>query len=205
MEVLSGRRTTRRRGAVYGLLVLGALAAAASSRAAQPYSEDAVKAAYLYRFTQYIEWPQLPASGQPFTIAVLNAPGVAQELQRLLPDHPIKNATARVRPITRIQDLGDAQMLYLGPAPTDRLRNAIAAVAFGSVLLVTDSEAGLELGSILNFITVEHRVRFEVSLTAADRSQFRISSELLAVAARVRGGARQSDGFVPGSGTVSGD
>jgi hypothetical protein len=205
MAVLSHSRRAPLRAAAYWLLIFGALAAAAAPRAAQTYSEDSVKAAYLYRFTQYIEWPKLPASGEPFTIAVLNAPGVAQELQRLLPDHPIKNSAARVRVISRIQDLGKAQMLYLGPAPADRLRNAIASVAFGSVLLVTDSEEGLELGSILNFITVEHRVRFEVSLTAADRSRFRISSELLAVAARVRGGPRQSDGFVPDTGTMFGE
>jgi hypothetical protein len=51
----------------------------------------------------------------------------------------------------------------------------------------------------------EHRVRFEVSLTAAGRSQCRISSELLAVAARVLGGSRRSYGFVADRGTVSGE
>ena len=68
--------------------------------------------------------------------------------------------------------------------------------------MVTDSEEGLELGSVLNFVIVENRVRFEVSLTAADKSRFRISSELLAVAARVRGGSRQSDGARPDNRTV---
>jgi hypothetical protein len=183
MEVLS-------RFAVAALSALFAICPPAS--AGQSYSEDSVKAAYLVRFTQYIDWPPR-VSAEPFTIAVLNAPGVAAELQRMLPDHPIKNSAARVRVIARMQELGGAQMLYLGPAPAGRLRNLISSIAFGPVLLVTDSEEGLELGGILNFVTVEHRVRFEVSLTAAERSQFRISSELLAVAAHVRGGSRQTD------------
>jgi YfiR/HmsC-like len=207
MEVLNHSAQSRTPAPVghRRLLVVAALATLLAkfspASAVQSYSEDSVKAAYLVRFTQYIDWPPR-ASAEPFTIAVLNAPGVAAELQRMLPDHPIKNSVARVRVITRVQDLGGAQMLYLGPAPAGRLRSLISSIAFGPVLLVTDSEEGLELGSILNFITVEHRVRFEVSLTAADKSQFRVSSELLAVAAHVRGGARQTDGLRPAAGTA---
>jgi hypothetical protein len=211
MEILGGNLPIRLPGvpllARRGLLLcaLAALfAAAAPAYAAPGHSEDSVKAAYLYRFTQYIEWPRAPESTEPFTIAVLNAPGVAEELERMLPGHPIKNAVAQVRIITRISDLGHAQMLYLGAAPRSRLRSLIESIAFGPVLLITDSEEGLELGSVLNFVTVENRVRFEVSLTAADKSRFRISSELLAVAARVRGGSRQSDGTLPDDRIVMG-
>ncbi len=188
------------------MLALAAVFAAATpANAVQGHSEDSVKAAYLYRFTQYIEWPTSPPSTEPFTIAVLNAPRVAEELERLLPDHPIKNSVARVRFITRISDLGHPQMLYVGAAPPDRLRSLVASIAFGPVLLVTDSEEGLAMGGVLNFITVENRVRFEVSLTAADKSRFRISSELLAVAAHVRGGSRQTGAVRADSRTVLGE
>ena len=202
MEILSARMPYRRRSLLCALAAAYAIATAAI--AAPSHSEDSVKAAYLYRFTQYIEWPTSLPEAEPFTIAVLNAPGVARELERLLPDHPIKNSAARVRVISRIQDVGHAQMLYIGSVPAERLRSLISSIAFGSVLLVTDSEEGLEMGGVLNFITVDNRVRFEVSLTAADRSRFRISSELLAVAARVRGGARQSDGARPDTKTAMG-
>jgi len=59
-------------------------------------------------------------------------------------------------------------------------------------LLVTDEEGGLNAGSSLNFLTIDQRVRFEISLAAADRSGLKISAELLGVAVRVRGGAKQS-------------
>jgi hypothetical protein len=216
MEILGANAPTRLPGvpllprrsfllcALVAIFAAAAPACAAAAYEAPVHSEDSVKAAYLYRFTQYIEWPRSTESTEPFTIAVLNAPGVAEQLERILPDHPIKNAVARVRVITRISELGHAQMLYLGAAPPSRLRSLIESIAFGPVLLVTDSEEGLELGGVLNFVTVQNRVRFEVSLTAADKSRFRISSELLAVAARVRGGARQSDGALPDNGTVMG-
>jgi YfiR/HmsC-like len=162
------------------------LFAAAPGLGAAAYSEDAVKAAYLYRFTQYVEWPEAAASAEPFTIAVLDAPGVAAELRRILPNHRIKNSAAQVREIARAQDVGSAQILYIGSAQIDRLRNMIAALAARPVLVVTDAEQGLAAGSSVNFVMLEHRVRFEVSLSAADRSQLRISAELLGVATRVQ-------------------
>jgi hypothetical protein len=48
---------------------------------------------------------------------------------------------------------------------------------------------------VLNFVTVDKRVRFEVSLTAAERAHLKISADLLSVAIRVHGGRRQSDEF----------
>jgi YfiR/HmsC-like len=159
---------------------------------APSYSEDSVKAAYLYRFTQYIEWPDAAPSGIPFTIAVLDAPNVAAELRRILPNHRIKNSAAQVREIARLQDLGSAQMLYIGSAQIDRVRSVVAALANRPVLVVTDAERGLAAGSILNFVMLEHRVRFEVSLAAADRSRLRISAELLGVATRVEPPDHQS-------------
>src|ERR1700677_4369318 len=105
-----------------------ALLAATPVLSAPLYSEESVKAAYLYRFTQYIEWPEEAASG-PFTIAVLDAPDVAAELRRILPNHQINNSLAQVREISRVQDLGQAQMLYIGSAQIDRVRNVIAELA----------------------------------------------------------------------------
>jgi hypothetical protein len=153
--------------------------------AAPSYSEESVKAAYLYRFTQYIEWPDATPSDLPFTIAVLDAPDVAAELRRILPNHRIKNSAAQVREIARMQDLGSAQMLYIGSAQIERVRNAVAALPARPVLVVSGAERGLAAGSVLNFVMLEHRVRFEVSLAAADRSRLRISAELLGVATRV--------------------
>jgi len=161
--------------------------AADPATAAGTYSQDAVKAAYLYRFTDYVGWPDAWEAGAPFDIAVFGAPGVARELRHLLASRTIKNQAARVREITNIQDVGSPRMLYVGGGHRDFLRRAIAANAGRSILWVTDEEGALESGSILNFLTVDHRVRFEVSLTAADRANLSISSELLSVAARVNG------------------
>ncbi len=160
---------------------------------AQQYSQDAVKAAFLYRFAGYVEWPQHTPPDTPFTIAVLGDAGVASELQKMLPGRRIKNRPARVARIRTIEDLGDAQILYVGTARAAAAHTIIAAIATHPVLIVTDEEGGLDAGSTVNFLLVDRRVRFEISLAAAERADLRISSELLSVAARVQGRGLRSD------------
>jgi hypothetical protein len=187
-----------------------ALWAGHPARAAETYSPDVVKAAYLFRFAGYVDWPERMPAGAPFIIAVLGSPGVARELRHLLPGHPVNGLNAEVREITGAHDLGKPQILYVGEGRAEYLRTAVPPGELASVLVVTDEEGGLNAGSALNFITIDRRVRFEVSLTAADRSGLKISSDLLGVAVHVRGGGRQSrdacspiDTFDPGEGGCS--
>jgi uncharacterized protein DUF4154 len=157
---------------------------------AAEYSEDAVKAAYLYRFAGYIGWPDRATAEAPFTIDVLGAPGIARELRRLLPEHPINGRAAQVREITGNRDLGNARIVYVAAAHADFLRTLSPSSSDPSMLLVTDEDGGLSAGSTLNFVTIDRNVRFEVSLAAAERWGLKISSELLSVAVRVQGAER---------------
>jgi YfiR/HmsC-like len=176
------------------LCILGSVCAATSQgKAADSYSEDAVKAAYLYRFVGYVAWPVDVSGSKPFTIAVLDAPGVARELRILLPGHPLNGGFAQVREINRIQDAGAARVLYIGAGHAAILSALNSQVASQSILCVTDEAGGLQSGSVLNFLNVDHRVRFEISLTAAERVHLKISSELLPIAIRVQGGRRRPD------------
>jgi hypothetical protein len=182
------RRNILSSPAVLGLMALWAIVPAA--RAADPHSDDSVKAAYLYRFAGYVDWKDKIPSDAPFTIAVLGAPGVARELRRLLPGHVIDNRVAQVREITGAQDLGKPQVLYAGPGRARSLRALLAAAGSPAVLSVTDEDGGLAAGSAVNFLRVDQRIRFEVSLAGADRAGLKISSEMLGVAVRVHGGMR---------------
>jgi hypothetical protein len=163
------------------------LLACAPLFAADLPDQDEVEAAFLYRFAGYVEWPPEALSGQDFTIAVLGSDSIVQELQRILPHHSLKDRPAQVRRIRRLEELGDAQMLFVGPRFNDELKTLIARLAKQPVLVVTASDHGLDEGSCVNFLFVDRRVRFEVSLTAADRVGLRVSSELLSVAVRVQG------------------
>ncbi|HEY4973339.1 MAG TPA: YfiR family protein [Steroidobacteraceae bacterium] len=181
----STRRTRIAFAAFAAVCMLGVPAGRAG--AAESYSEDAVKAAFLYRFTGYVDWPPTALANPPFTIAVLNADGVAAELGRLLQNRQIHNQAAQVRSIKSIKEINNAQMLYIGAAHREDLRHVVAAMAGRPVLIVTNEADALDAGSTVNFLLIDQRVRFEISVDAAQGAGLKVASELLAVAIRVRG------------------
>ena len=166
----------------------GAALAIAMSVQGQGVEEPAVKAAFLYRFAAYIDWPAPPRADAPFVIATLNADEVAGELATMLPGRAVAGRPAVVRKVKEGESLQGVQMLFVGRRTADT-RAAVRAAMEQGVLAVT--ETTLDHGAAINFIISESRVAFEVSLEAAERSGHRISSRMLSVAKRVvaKGGA----------------
>jgi hypothetical protein len=154
--------------------------------AAPTFSADAVEAAYLYRFAAYVQWPEPSAGDVPFGIGVVDAEGVAEELEKLLPGLTVQHRPARVVRVAAASDLAAVQILYVGAA--GRHRSLIDAAAHRPILLVLDQDDGLALGAVINFLHVGHNLRFEVSLPAATRSGLKIDSDLLSVAEHVERG-----------------
>ena len=148
------------------------------------FSADAVKAAYLYRFAQYVEWPEpLPADAS-FVIGISGAEDVAVHLERLVPGLSVNGRPVKVTRVTRIQDLDGVQLLFIGESAFARTRSLRARV-IERPILITENKSGLDGGAIINFIEVNRNLRFEISLAAADRSGLKVNSALLSVAARV--------------------
>lgn len=181
------KTVSRRWSKALVLAVLCGLTLASPLFAANVHDEDEVEAAFLYRFAGYVDWPAEALSSQDFTIAVLGSDSIAHELERILPHHSLKNRPAQVRRIRSLDELRDAQILFVGPQFNDELRSIISRLDYRPILVVSASDRGLEDGSCVNFLFVDRRVRFEVSLTAADHVGLRVSSELLSVAVRVQG------------------
>lgn len=156
------------------------------------FSEAEVKAAFLYRFAGYVDWPAHMLEGSTFTIAVLGQTEVTDQLERLVPGRSIKNLPARVRHIRRVNEIGDAQMLYIAPRYHEKIRHVVQELGSRPVLVVSDHPRGLENGAMVNFLMVDRRVRFEISVAASDRAQLKIGAELLSLAARVLGGQNRA-------------
>jgi hypothetical protein len=181
-----------RRWSMVGLLSL-LVAGWCGTPRAEPYREDVVKAAFLYRFTGYMDWPPQALGKQEFTIAVLGGTAVAEELRRIIATHPVKNLPARIRSIDSARQATDAHVLYIGTQYPGELRRIIETLEPSPILIVTDRPTGLDEGATVNFLLIDRRVRFEVSLPAAQRAGLKVSSELLAVAARVRGTSSRTE------------
>ncbi|MEO8314274.1 MAG: YfiR family protein [Pseudomonadota bacterium] len=168
------------------LCSLWAAAWASPAFAGDMHAEDAVKAAFVLRFAGYVEWPEAAAAAGSFNIVVLGDSELALHLQTLAAGRSVMNRPIQVRRIASIKDAGDAQVLYIGSDRRNPIRDLLPSIAGRSVLVVSDEDNALDSGSTINLRTADQRVRFEVSLPSARQAHLRISSDLLALAVRVR-------------------
>ena len=163
-----------------------ALTGVISGSVAQPTSgasERSVKAAFLYKFTEYVDWPSTSATRDgPFTIGVLGSGAFADELLRMTEDRTVDRRSIRVRRVSPSDAVDDLEVLFIAAEQRARLSELLSPVRGRPILTVTESEGALADGSIINFTVAGDRVRFEISLDAAQASQLKLNSRLLAVA-----------------------
>ncbi|HWL61551.1 MAG TPA: YfiR family protein [Steroidobacteraceae bacterium] len=158
------------------------VAGGAQGRAAEAYPDTAVKAAFLLRFAEYVEWPAAPP--EEFVIAVLDTTGMAAQLREFA-TRQLHGRPVRVRAVNSFAAARGAQILYVGSSGREELRSLSRTGSPPGMLIVSDVRQGLAHGSTINFLDADGRVRFEASLESASRAGLKISAELLSVAVRV--------------------
>jgi hypothetical protein len=146
-----------------------------------------VKAAFLYKFGAFVEWPPkaFAEPGTAFMIGVLGADAVAEELEQISAGRTVHGRPVAVRRVKRGAPLAGLHVLFVGEAQAARLHEILASAQGQPLLVVTDAADGLPDGSIINFVPVENKLRFDIAIATAERMRLRISSRLLAVARKV--------------------
>jgi hypothetical protein len=165
--------------------VLMAILVAPCLSVAQQAQEHEIKAAFLYKFAAFVEWPPMERPEAPFVIAVYGADDVAAELRRLVQSAGLRGRAVQVRTPKENESPASAQLLFVG-RDSPRLPALARSLAGMPVLIVSEAPGALEQGSMINFLLRDGRVRFEVAPEPAERSRLRISSRLLAAAQSVR-------------------
>lgn len=174
------------------IVAAGVPAFAATSDAGDDGLERGVKAAFLYKFLGYIEWPPtaFPKPDSPFVIGVVGADSVATELTQIASGRTVNNRPVTVRRINERDPLSGIHLVFIGRSAAPRQPQLLAAAQQNSIVTVTETEDALAHGSVINFRLSDGRVRFEVSLAAAEKSDLKLSSRMLAVASSVHGSRR---------------
>ncbi len=152
-------------------------------------AEYQIKAAFLYRFGNYIEWPQeaFARTDSALVIGVLGADFVADELARTVGGRNVSGRPITVRKLRRGDAVAGVHMLFIGRSEDARLPDLLAATKGRAVLTVTESDPTSTPSSVINFIVIDDKVRFDITLEPADQGNLKISSRLLAVARKVIG------------------
>jgi hypothetical protein len=160
---------------------------AALAQADREAAEVRIKAAYLYRFSGFVEWPPgaFGRADGPFVIGVLGADRLADELEQAVAGRDAQGRRVIVRRLRRGESLGGLHMLFVGQAQAARLGEILGEAQGHPVLTVTESEDALAHGAMINFVPVEDKVRFDVGLAQVERGRLRVSARLLGVARKV--------------------
>jgi hypothetical protein len=187
-------------GMLLGLLGAGVRAAELAE------VETQVKAAYLYKFASYVEWPErtFANAGSPLQIGVVGADALADELAQLAVGRTTNGRPVIVRKLRGEDSISGLNVLFVGRSTPRRLTEIVAAAKGQSMLLVTETDEALAVGSMINFVVVDGKVRFEVAPRAAGQNNLSISARLLQAAYKVTRDPRDSMQTVDDAESIAG-
>ena len=173
------------------LLLFFAAALLAMPLRAQPVTEQDVKAVFLYKFTNFVEWPDAAWQGSgPFRFCVAAGKEMTAIIERTLAGEKVKGRAVETKVITAADEAHDCHILFIGRTENARAPALLAGVRTLPVLTVGESDDFVTSGGVIGFVVVDNRVRFDINLENAKRGGLTLSSRLLQVARKLEGASR---------------
>jgi hypothetical protein len=155
-------------------------------------SEYDVKAAFLFHFAQFVEWPAgtFKDASSPLTYCTIGGDPFAGALDQSLSEKTIGARPLRVQHIKLPRETPSCQVLFVGAGENKLLAETMATVGGRPVLTVGETEHFVADGGVIGFVVEANKIRFEVNLEAAEKANLKISARLLALAKTVIGNPR---------------
>ena len=174
---------------VLRMLVIVALSLT-SARAQSPTADEyQVKAAFLYNFAKFVEWPpdSFATASAPIRICILGRNPFGRNLSEITEGKTINGRKVLVDQVADLQQARTCTILFVSSSEKGQLKRVFEGLQGAAALTVGDSKTFIEQGGMVNFVLENDRVQFEVNRRAAEMAGIKISSKLLNVAKRVTG------------------
>ncbi|MGE0704679.1 MAG: YfiR family protein [Vicinamibacterales bacterium] len=147
--------------------------------------EYQVKAAYLYNFGRFVEWPATLAVGDEFPVCVIGIDPFGTQLDDAAAGLKIEERPVSVRRVDAPVDARSCRVLFIGETDAPGLARILAALSGAGVLTVGESASFAQRGGMIQFVSDGSRVRFIVNRAAAESAGLGLRADLLRVASRV--------------------
>lgn len=161
-------------------LVLSNYAFQVSQPQGQEYN---LKAAFLYRFLDYVEWNSMSSvnsnAEDPLRIAILGESGLYAPLMEISRDKRAGPRTIRVRQISSVTEIGTSQVVFVSRNYKYGIDAVLNRMADKPALIISEQKGDVDKGSHINFLISDNKLKFEVNLKSASRSGIKIGSQLL--------------------------
>lgn len=151
--------------------------------------EEQIKAAFLYNFAKFIEWPadSFKSESSPLCLYVLGTDHLGPFLD-VLKEKTVKGRKIILRRISRPENLEECHILFISASERNNLRNHLALLKNYNILTVSDMERFAHQGGMIGFINIDGRINFEINIETAYNSRLKFSAQLLKVARIIRNG-----------------
>jgi uncharacterized protein DUF4154 len=161
----------------------------------KPPTEYEIKAAFLYNFAKFVEWPPTVFGGPkvPLNICVFGRDPFGRALDDALLGKAIGDHPATLERARQISELATCHIVFISGGESPRLAEVLGSLRGRNVLLVGETEGFASAGGAIQFVLDENRVRFVVNPDAANRAGLKISSKLLALATIVHDATRNAE------------
>lgn len=147
-------------------------------------SEYQVKAAYLFNFLKFVEWPEnaFQDALAPIVIGVVGDDAFGSALPEVIIGKTVQGRDLVIRRYHTGENLRGASILFISASEKKRLPQILASLHGSSVLTVADMSGFLDEGGMIQFFFEEDRVRFAINVDATSQARLKVSSKLLSLA-----------------------
>ena len=151
---------------------------------AQSATEYQVKAAFLFNFAKFVEWPAdaFPSADAPLQICVLGQDPFDPDFEQAIEEKTVSGRRLEIIHLSGLAQAKACQIIFVAASEGPRLREILRSLRGTGALTVGDAAGFARMGGIINFVLDDSRVRFEINLQAADRAHLKLSARLLTVA-----------------------
>jgi hypothetical protein len=175
---------------VFLCLVLIFSSALKPARAQTTAEEYQIKAAFLFHFAQFVEWPDSSMNGRDLSLnlCIFDGDPHLMEIRNSIEGKPIGPRIFHVRELSPAQEIQGCHILFISRDEVRRQSAMLKSLRGLPVLTVGETSNFLTDGGMIRFHTVDNKIRFDINLGAADLSHLKISSRLLMLATTVNRG-----------------
>ena len=143
-------------------------------------NESQVKAAFLYNFAAFTEWPE--GDGDTLLVGVVGDDGITELIAGTISGKTVSDRVVTIRSVTTAEEASAADILYFTDGSSDRRAEFLPPDAEAHALVVGEAEGFAEDGGMVNFYIDQGRVRFEINVDEVEDAGLRMSSRLLRLA-----------------------
>ena len=165
------------------LFIIFALSASGHAQNAK-ITEYEIKAAFLYNFAKFVDWPSevFADSTQPIIIGIVGRDPFGRVIDQIIKGRKVKGRKLVVKRFNRIKDLEFCHILFISSLEKKRMVEVIEKIKNTSVLTIGETKRFAYEGGIIKLVNQDNKVRFEINVWAAQQANLRISSTLLRLA-----------------------